>query len=253
MTSSLQVKRILITGGAVGIGRGIARACHTAGAIVIVADVNASAAQETAVALGEPAQSAMLDVTDLEAIRQFFADLEAPLHGVVNNAGVTIEGEFLDFAQDDLEKLWQTDLRAVFVICQQAARKMKSTGGSIVNISSVHGNASTPGYEMYAAVKAGVTAMTRAMSWSLGQYGVRVNTLSPGLTHTEAVAEVLKKKPHLAEPFKAMHATGRYATVDEIGEVAAFLLSDAAAAITGAEITADHGGSALLVRSDDIV
>lgn len=252
MSASLQGKRILVTGAAAGIGHGIARACANAGASVIVADINSDGAENAAAELGGDIVAATLDVSSTNDIRNFFENLEGPLDGLVNNAGVTIEADFLDFPEEDLERLWQTDLRSVFCMCQQAGKYMKDSGGAIVNISSVHGNASTPGFEMYAAVKAGITAMTRAISWSLGSYGIRVNALSPGLTHTEAVAQILKEKPHLARPWSTMHATGKYATVDEIGEIAAFLLSDGAAAITGTELVADHGLSALLAPAENI-
>ena len=253
MAGLLQDKRILITGATAGIGLGMARACTNAGASVIIADINIDGARKVADELGDTVQAVPLDVCDLRQIHAMFDGLEGPLDGLVNNAGITVETDFLEFPEEDLDRLWETNLRSVFCLCQRAGRRMKeSGGGAIVNMSSVHGNTSTPGYEMYAAVKAGVSAMTRAISWSLGGYGIRVNTLSPGLTQTEAVAKVLEEKPHLAEPFKTMHASGRYATVEEIGHVAVFLLSDAAAAITGAEIIADHGASALLVRSEDL-
>lgn len=253
MTGVLHNKHIMITGATAGIGRGIAYACTAAGASIVIADINFDGAQKVAEELGESAQAVALDVCDLEQIRALFKNFNGPLDGLVNNAGITIETDFLDFPEEDLDRLWTTNLRSVFCLCQQAGRRMKESGGGvIVNMSSVHGNASTPGYEMYAAVKAGVSAMTRAISWSLGCHGIRVNTLSPGLTQTEAVAKVLEEKPHLAGPFKTMHASGRYATVEEIGQAAVFLLSDGAAAITGAEIIADHGASALLARSEDL-
>lgn len=252
-------KRILITGAAAGIGLGIARACANAGASLVVADINYDRLIESTRGLTEDPEdlhAAILDVSRRQHARDFFQDLGERferIDGVVNNAGVTIESDFLTFSEEQLERLWTTNLRSVFYISQQAARFMKDKGGgSIVNVASNHAVAGIPGYEMYAATKGGIVAMTRAMCWSLGPYGIRVNTLCPGLTHTEAVAKVAEKDPEVAKRFGAMHASGRYATVDEIGEVAAFLLSDKSAAITGAEIIADHGLSALLCRIEDI-
>ena len=260
MNDLLAGKRILITGAAAGIGLGIARACANAGASLIVADINYDRLTSTTASLVDDADriyAAILDVSRRQHVREFFADLGQRferIDGVVNNAGITIENDFLTFSEDELERLWTTNLRSVFYISQQAARFMKERGGgSILNIASSHTVASTPGFEMYAATKGGVKSMTRAMCWSLGAHGIRVNTLSPGLTRTEEVAEIEAKRPDLAEKFKAMHASGRYATVDEIGDIAAFLLSDRAAAISGAEIVADHGQSALLVRAEDLV
>jgi 3-oxoacyl-[acyl-carrier protein] reductase len=90
--------------------------------------------------------------------------------------------------------------------------------------------------------------MGRAMAWSLGPHAMRVNTLATGLTETEALADVLKADPGLRNGFAAAHATGRWNRVDEVAAVAVFLLSNAASAISGAEIIADQGMSARLGR-----
>ncbi len=259
MNTSLHGKRILITGAAAGIGLGIARACGAAGASLVVADNAHDRLVDATRALADDPKTlhtAELDVSKPVDVRAFFDDLNrrfGSLDGLVNNAGIVVEADFLNFEASDLERLWSTNLRSVFLLCQESAKLMKASGGgAIVNIGSNHSLASIPGYEMYAATKGGIAAMTRAMSWSLGPCGIRVNTLCPGLTHTEKVAEIASAQPRLAESFGRLHASGRYATVDEIGATAAFLLSDGAAAITGAEIVADHGLSALLCRSEDL-
>lgn len=260
MSGILQGKRILITGAAAGIGLGIARACADAGASLIVSDIDFDRLVENTGGLVDDPEQLItfeLDVSNADGVRDFFGklgDLTDDIHGVVNNAGITLQHDFLDFDEGALERLWSTNLRSVFLVCQQAAGFMKERGGgSIVNVGSSHSVAGVPGYEMYAATKGGVVAMTRAMCWSLGRHGIRVNTLSPGLTHTEEVAEIAESRPDLAAKFAAMHPAGRYATVEEIGAIAAFLLSDGSAAINGVEIVADHGQSALLVPSEDLV
>ena len=227
MNWSLDGKRILITGAAAGIGLGIVRACVAARASIIAVDIDYSRLVQSTRVLSDRAEflhAARLDVSSPRGVREFFEDLKerfGPLDGLVNNAGVTLEADFLSFEAGDLERLWSTNLRSVFLLCQESAKLMKENGGgAIVNVGSNHSLASIPGYEMYAATKGGIAAMTRAMSWSLGACGIRVNTLSPGLTHTEKVSAAVEAQPRLSESFNRLHAQGRYATVDEIGATA---------------------------------
>ncbi len=259
MTGLLDSKHVVITGAAAGIGLGIAQVCAHAGASLTLADIDQDRLSEVAAPLeaqGADVCTMPLDVGSSDEVRQFFTDLGTRgkrIDGLVNNAGVTIEGGFLDFCEQDAERLWRVNLRSVFLMCQNAARLMKeSGGGSIVNIASVHATASLPGHEMYAATKAGIVAMTRAMSWSLGANDIRVNSLSPGLTRTETVSRSIDANPHLEAGFRAMHATGSLVDVEEVGRVAAFLLSDQAGAVTGANFVVDHGESALLTPPDNL-
>jgi NAD(P)-dependent dehydrogenase (short-subunit alcohol dehydrogenase family) len=260
MSDVLRNKRILITGAAAGIGLGVARACANAGASLVVSDINYDGLLKSTASLTEDPDklyAVKLDVSDSSSIDACFADLTdrfEKIDGVVNNAGITIQSPFLEFEETDIERLWSNNLRSVFLMCQRAARIMKQTGGgSIVNVASVHAGASVPGFEMYAATKGGIVSMTKAMSWSLGPHEIRVNSLSPGLTATEEIQELADSRPDLAKTFALMHATGRFATVDEVGQTAVFLLSDNASAVTGADITVDHGEVALLVRAEDLV
>ncbi|MBR9913019.1 MAG: SDR family oxidoreductase [Gammaproteobacteria bacterium] len=258
MTQSLTDKIVLVTGAGAGIGWGITRACVEAGATVVMAELNAGA-ESRALELRQQGASVhfvQTDVSDPDSIAATIAEVKQQfgrIDGLVNNAGVTLEGDFLDFSIQQLERLWTTNLRSVFLMCQGVARIMKEQGsGAIVNVSSNHALSSVPDYEMYAATKGGISAMSRSMCWSLGRYGIRVNTLCPGLTQTEAVAAVVQAQPHLASAFASMHADGRYCTVGELGAIAVFLLSEASAALTGAELVADHGLTANLCKVDDL-
>ncbi|QKX17577.1 SDR family oxidoreductase [Microbulbifer sp. YPW1] len=251
----LEQKVVVVTGAAAGIGWGIAQVCAEAGATVVLADINdASNRVETLKDRGFDSAYMPLNVGDAAAIEPFIAAVVTRfgrIDGLVNNAGVTIEGDFLDFELDKIECLWEVNQRSVFLLCQAAARRMQA-GAAIVNIASNHAGASVAGYEMYAATKGAIVAMTRAMAWSLGRKGIRVNSLCPGLTKTEAVAKVEEDNPSLAMSFGKMHADGQYNTVDEIGHIAAFLLSPHAGALTGSNLTADHGMSAALCPTDDL-
>ncbi|MGT2516748.1 SDR family oxidoreductase (plasmid) [Sphingomonas panni] len=254
--TALKDKIVVLTGGGAGIGWGIAQACCAQGATVFFGQRSANGEAKAAELSerGGYAAFMQLDVADPASIAAF-ADEARQRYGrvdaLINNAGVTIEGDLLSFPIEDLDRLWATNVRSIFLLTQALASVMPA-GSAILNISSNHSVASVAGYEMYAATKGGIAAMTRAMCWSLGQRGIRVNTLSPGLTRTEAVQKVIDDAPELERGFNAMHADQRFATIEEIGNVAAFLISDAAAAITGADLVADHGLAVQLCRDDQL-
>lgn len=255
-TQSLEGKNVVVTGGGAGIGWGIVQACAAAGAHVFFGQRSAEGEGKAALirSRGQEASFMPLDVSDPASIADFAnaaIDRLGRIDGLINNAGVTIEGDFLVFPADDLDRLWATNVRSIFLLTQALVPAMPK-GGAVLNISSNHSVASVAGYEMYAATKGAIAAMTRALSWSLGARAIRVNTLSPGLTRTEAVQQVIDRSPELERSFNAMHADGNFATVEEIGAVAAFLVSGAAAAITGADLIADHGLAVQLCRDDEL-
>lgn len=243
---SLTDKHIIVTGAGAGIGLGIVRQCLAAGAKVTGLDVNPDA---KGILTGAGADFMLVDVavpTALDAAISDAATKTGRLDGLVNNAGITIEVPFLEMSHDQIEKLWAVNQRAVLIACQTAGRIMAKAGqGAIVNIASNHASATDAGYEGYAATKGAIVAMTRAMAWSLGPMGVRVNSLSPGLTRTEVV-DAAMADPSLAQTFSAWSADGKVNTVAEVGNAAVFLLSSASAALQGANIVADRAMSVRL-------
>ncbi len=254
----LKNKIVIVTGGCSGIGWGISQAATAVGATVIACQrsLNGQDRIDTLVSKGFEAEFIQCDISKPDQIARFIEDVIAK-HGridaLVNNAGVTIEGDFFDFPLEKLETLWVTNQRSTFLLSQAAAHHMRKAGkGNILNISSNHSHASVPGYEMYAATKGAISAMARAMSWSLGPHGIRVNTLSPGLTMTEAVQDVADNNPTLAKAFRELHATKEVSTVEDIANIAVFLISDLAKAITGQEIIADQGVAAQLCPTDQL-
>lgn len=253
---SLNDKVIIITGGSAGCGWGFSKACAEAGAKVVVADINPLSEERIEIikALGHEPTYINTDVSDPESIQAMVdgvIDKFGVIDGVINNAGLTITGDFFDFDLATIDRLINTNLRSVFLVCQAASRYMRELGsGAIVNISSNHAVSSTPQYEMYAATKGGIVSMTRAMSWSLGKHGIRVNALCPGLTRTEPIHEMSVNDPELEKSFNAMHATGTFNSVEQLGAVGVFLLSDASASITGTEIIADQGMVASLCNAE---
>lgn len=239
-----------MTGAGAGIGLGIARQCRAAGAEVTGFDLSLDGRarlEETG------AHFMQVDVADIAAFEAAILSAHkrlGRLDGLVNNAGVTIKVPFLEMTAAQMETLWRVNHRSVLVGCQIAGRLMaEANGGAIVNIASNHARATNPGHEAYAGTKGAVVAMTRAMAWSLGPHHIRVNALCPGMTQTEVVIAAMQD-PANARNFRSWAADNAVNTVDEVGDAAVFLLSDAAAALNGAEILADRAMSALLGVND---
>lgn len=247
---SIAGRHIIVTGAGAGIGLGIARQCRAANADVTGIDVHPGS-EKRLKEIG--ADFRQVDVSNIDAFVAAIEDANRKagrLDGLVNNAGITVQTPFLEMTSDQMEKLWTVNQRSVLVGCQAAGRIMANeNGGSIVNIASNHARATSPGHEGYAGTKGAIVAMTRAMAWSLGSYQIRVNALSPGMTRTEIVEEAMKD-PAKEKSFRSWAADNEVSTVEEIGDAAVFLLSDASVALNGTSILADRAMSALLGIND---
>lgn len=246
MTSSLKDRHVVVTGGGAGIGLGCVEACLAAGARVTAFDISEEAEARISAA---GAVFARVDVADPARFAAALTEARRAvgrLDGLINNAGVTIAEPFLEARLDVFERLWQVNQRSVLVGCQSAARIMVEDGnaGAIVNLSSVHSRASDAGFEAYAGTKGAIAAMTRAMAWSLGRHGIRVNALCPGLTLTESIRAATNADDHAR--FASWSATGEITTPLEMGRIAAFLLSDEARVFSGADLVADQATLARL-------
>ena len=232
----------LVTGAAQGIGKACAEALAEDGYHVVLADVQESV-KDAAAALG--GTGLICDMADPAAITAMFDHIEGeigPVAALVNNAGVAMPGDFLDYDLDAFERVININLRGVFVALQRAGRTMVGMGikGAIVNMSSINALVAIPSIPAYCASKGGVMQLTKSASLALAQHGVRVNAVGPGSIDTEMMAGV-NADPGAMKMVMSRTPMLRVGTPQEIANVVAFLCSDKASYITGETIYVDGG------------
>jgi NAD(P)-dependent dehydrogenase (short-subunit alcohol dehydrogenase family) len=253
---------VIVTGSGKGIGQGIAKRFAMSGAQVIIATRTPKDGLETEKALqdlGANATFVQTDVSSEASITSMISTIDQQcgrIDVLVNNAGVTLFKPLFEATIEDWEKVINIDLRGVFLCSKHVAAYMveKKTKGSIINISSNHANRTLPDTEIYAAAKGGVNAMTRSMAISLGKFGIRVNSISPGFTDTPHYQKWLADKTdpkRIEEEIFALHATGSICTPEDIANLAYFLAFEQSSKITGSDILIDGGLSARLYTSEE--
>ncbi len=244
----------VITGGSSGIGRGIALTYADRGADVVVADVRESPKEG-----GTPTHEKIeaetdrraafvdCDVTDVDDLHTAVevADELGGIDVMVNNAGIWRPEEFLEVSEAEYQQVMDINAKGTYFGSQAAAKRMADTGGgSIINISSVHGIYGNGGHPTYTVSKGGVRLLTYSLAHRLGDSGVRVNAIHPGAIDTEIGPEDLEGADEQMEQLKRMIPLGRQGTPDDVAGVATFLASDLAAYVSGASIVVDGGWTA---------
>jgi NAD(P)-dependent dehydrogenase (short-subunit alcohol dehydrogenase family) len=245
---------VLITGAAVGQGHAHALRCTEEGAAVVLGDVQTGPLTELQEQLTNAGHDALAVGLDVSSPASWDAAADQALArfgrvtGLVNNAGIMSPGTVLDEDLDVWTRTLAVNQTGVFLGMRTIAPLIVDAGGgSIVNVASTLGRfASMVGFA-YQATKGAMRMMTKSAALTLGQQGVRVNTMLPGVVHTPFIGDALETGA-LADPI-ARTPLGRIATPEEMASVAAFLLSDDASYVNGAELVVDGGMTAGSVRS----
>ncbi len=233
----------LVTGASRGIGQAIASALAAQGFIVIGTATTAVGAAAIAAALAHHGGTGLeLNVNDAAAVDnaiEAIVKLHGGLHVLVNNAGITRDTLAMRMKDDDWDAVLDTNLKAVFR-CSRAVMRtmMKQRHGRIINITSVVGASGNAGQANYAAAKAGVAGMTRALARELGSRNITVNCIAPGFIDTDMTSAL--PEPQRAALLQQI-PLGRLGTPQEVAHAVAFLASPLAGYITGAELHVNGG------------
>jgi len=254
----LSGRKALVTGGAQGLGEGMAKALADAGARVMVADIQDASA--VAKGLGEGHAATTLDVTSDDAWEAAIGHTVEALGGldiVVNNAGIEITSLLTEVVADDVRRMLEVNILGTTLGIKHGLRAMRpggpaGQGGAIINVASVAATIAFPGIAVYSATKSAVDRLTRVAAMESGKlgYGVRVNCIYPGLVPTAMGAGLANDVAALGlfpSPEEAVGAvigltpSGRLGAVEDMADAVVFLASDAARFITGAGLPVDGG------------
>jgi len=235
----------LVTGASRGIGQAVALALGRAGATVVGTSTSEGGAQGVGAALsaaGIAGRGAVLDVGDAAGIDALVAAVEQEFGAIsilVNNAGITRDNLLLRMKDAEWDAVLDTDLKSVFRLCRAVLRgMMKARAGRIISITSVVGASGNPGQANYAAAKAGVAGLTRALAREIGSRGITVNCVAPGFIDTD-MTRALPDAQRTA--LVGQIPLGRLGTVEDVAAAVVFLASPAAGYVTGTTLHVNGG------------
>ena len=243
VTPSLRLdgRRAIVTGAGRGIGLAAAAALGQAGAEVTLVSRTASEVEEAAAMIGPTATAAVLDVSDIMAVKAFFADRPA-FNILVNNAGTNRPKPMWDVSEEDYHAVYDLNVKSAFFVSQACVQKMIAQGaqGSLIHMGSQMGHVGGPNRSLYCGSKWALEGMNKAFALDLASHSIRSNTIAPTFIETPLT------KPYFDDPAFKAHVLskiklGRVGQVEDLMGAILFLASDASALMTGTSMVIDGG------------
>jgi len=240
-------KKALIVGAGSGIGEAVAYGIAAHGAHTICGDLNLEAAQkvaETIKSTGGSAEAVKIDIGDGESVKAVIGSM-TDLDVLISTPAINVRKRLLDMSEEEFDRVLSLNLKGTFRLLTAVGRNMKERGkGSIIAFASIRALTVEPGQGVYAATKAGVLQMCRALAAELGPYGIRVNAVGPGVVDTPLTAPIAANKDWY-DAYANKGALGRWAKPHEMAGAAVYLASEAGSFATGTLTIVDGGWTAV--------
>jgi NAD(P)-dependent dehydrogenase (short-subunit alcohol dehydrogenase family) len=237
----------VVIGAGSGIGQAAAKGLAAHGAFVICADSQPEPASETVRQIDGRAKAMTVDITQSESVARLFGSIieeQQRLDVVVTTPGANVRKPLSSYEDSEFDRVVELNLKGTFRVLREAAKTVGSIGGgSIIAFSSIRSVVVEPGQGVYAATKAGIVQMVRALSAELGSKGVRVNAIAPGVVETP-LTRPIKDHPRWYEAYAEKSVLGRWSSADEMVGPVVFLASDASSYVTGSVVFVDGGWTA---------